>query len=86
MEVLRSEKAAEQSRTSAAFSSKWVPMENQVPSRAVSSGIEATMTQKHNHFGDKSRVDLKRMQGNVQEQAISSKEALVQYWKSYRKR
>uniref|UniRef100_A0A915EI87 OTU domain-containing protein n=1 Tax=Ditylenchus dipsaci TaxID=166011 RepID=A0A915EI87_9BILA len=33
------------------------------------------MTQKHNHFGDKSRVDLKRMQGNVQEQAISSKEA-----------
>uniref|UniRef100_A0A915E9C8 Uncharacterized protein n=1 Tax=Ditylenchus dipsaci TaxID=166011 RepID=A0A915E9C8_9BILA len=38
-------------------------------------GTEVTMTQKHNHFGDKSRVDLKRMQGNVQEQAISSKEA-----------
>uniref|UniRef100_A0A915E2P1 Uncharacterized protein n=1 Tax=Ditylenchus dipsaci TaxID=166011 RepID=A0A915E2P1_9BILA len=50
-------------------------MEKQVPSRAVSSGTEATMTQKTQSFRDKSRVDLKRMQGNVQEQAISSKEA-----------
>uniref|UniRef100_A0A915EJQ0 Uncharacterized protein n=1 Tax=Ditylenchus dipsaci TaxID=166011 RepID=A0A915EJQ0_9BILA len=38
------------------------------------------MTQKHNHFGDKSRVDLKRMQRNFQEQAISSKEAPRNIW------
>uniref|UniRef100_A0A915DUW6 FLYWCH-type domain-containing protein n=1 Tax=Ditylenchus dipsaci TaxID=166011 RepID=A0A915DUW6_9BILA len=44
------------------------------PGRAISTNSDAYNSKKHNHVGDKSRVDLKRMQGYVQEKSVSSKE------------
>jgi len=43
--------------------------------RAVSFDGGVNVTTPHNHQGDKSQVDLKRMQGKVQTQAMVSKEA-----------
>ena len=34
------------------------------------------ITSKHNHEGDQTRVELKRLQGDVQEEAMKSKEVL----------
>uniref|UniRef100_A0A915EM68 Uncharacterized protein n=1 Tax=Ditylenchus dipsaci TaxID=166011 RepID=A0A915EM68_9BILA len=43
-------------------------------SRAVSFNQSVKITAPHTHHGDKARVELKRMQGSVQKQAIDSRD------------
>uniref|UniRef100_A0A915EL79 FLYWCH-type domain-containing protein n=1 Tax=Ditylenchus dipsaci TaxID=166011 RepID=A0A915EL79_9BILA len=45
------------------------------PGRAVSFSDGIQITAEHNHNGEKARVELKRMQGSLQKQAMESREA-----------